>query len=304
MNENEMNLFLKFASGLKTKKEYLFVLNELKDIIGKDLLDMQPTDLTFYFNELDNSINTKRKKYHQLFSFYNFLSDELIINRNPLRGLPRPKGNKQIRMERTLEFEEVKILLETLYEHFSFRDYVITLIIATTGIKTSEALNIKLSDFIKDDNDNIGLSVGNKNNKRYVKIFDFVWEKINELRVSLGIPDYHLKENYHLFFSENQLKLYKQYPAMVKPLSADWLKKVFTLACELAGLPLITAKDLRHNYTMLCMRLGSPVEDIKDNLGWSSTEFINRYHGVVELLNSPINKKVEQYYLDLLDENK
>lgn len=300
MNEKEMSLFLRFSSGLKTKKEYLYVLNELMETVNKDLLEINSNDLTLYFEKLDNSINTKRKKYHQLFSFYNFLSNELVINKNPLRNIPQPKGNKQIQMERTLEFDDVRILLDIIREHFSFRDYVITLIIATTGIKTSEVLNIKLSDFIIDDNENIGLLIGNNNNKRYVKIFNFVWEKINEFRISLDIPDHHLKETYPLFFSQNQLKLYREYPAMVKPLSADWLKKIYTKACDMANLPLITAKDLRHNYTMLCMRLGSPIEDIKDNLGWSSTEFINRYHGVVELLNSPINEKVEEYYMDLL----
>ena len=53
---------------------------------------------------------------------------------------------------------------------------------------------------------------------------------------------------------------------------------------------------------MLCMKLGAPVEDIKDNLGWSTTDFINRYHGIVEILDNPINNKVEEYYVGLLDE--
>ena len=59
---------------------------------------------------------------------------------------------------------------------------------------------------------------------------------------------------------------------------------------------LVTSKDIRHSYTMLCIKLGSPGEEIKDQLGWSSTQFLFRYNGVVEMLDSPINNMVEEYF--------
>ncbi|MCK9470673.1 MAG: site-specific integrase [Bacilli bacterium] len=300
MDKNELVLFNKFSTELKTKKEYLFVLNELKEYVGKSILEIEPEDIKSFLKNLGNTSNTKKKKYHQLLSFYNFIESELTIP-NPVKLIPVPKASKQIKRERTLEFKEMKLLLDTLYSKFSFRDYLITLIIVTTGLKISEVLNIKFSDFFIDDNEHIGVKVGGANNERYVRIFDFVWKEIDKYRKELDIPNFYLKEKYFVFFSERKIKEYLEYPSIVKPLSSDWMKKVYTKACEAAGLPLITSKDIRHNYTMLCMKLGYPSEDIKDHLGWSNKEVIYRYHGVVELLDSPINKRVEGYYKELLE---
>jgi hypothetical protein len=47
---------------------------------------------------------------------------------------------------------------------------------------------------------------------------------------------------------------------------------------------------------MLCIKLGSPAESIKDQLGWSSTQFMYQYNGVVEMLESPINKAVGEFF--------
>jgi len=299
MNEEELIYFNKFSLKLKTKKEYLFVLNELVVYVNKDLSDMLPEDIDDYLNNLNNSPSTKRKKYNQLFSFYNFLEDEIDIP-NPLKKVEKPKASKQINKDRTIEFKDMKIFLDTIYNNFSFRDYVITLIIATTGIKISEVLNIKFSDFIIDNNGHIGLRVGRNNYERYVRIFDFVWEQIDRYRLSLGIPDFYVKEDYVVFFSERKLKEYLLNPSAIKPLTSDWLKKVYTKTCNISNLPLITSKDIRHNYTMLSMMLGVPAQDIKDHLGWSTENIIFRYNGVVELLNSPLNEKIEEYYVDLL----
>jgi len=59
---------------------------------------------------------------------------------------------------------------------------------------------------------------------------------------------------------------------------------------------LVTAKDIRHTYTMLTMKMGFSGETIRDQVGLSSTQFLNRYHGIVEQLDLPINKHVEEYF--------
>lgn len=302
MKHEEMLLFKRFSSNLKTKDEYLFTLREFHNFTGKGIFNVTPEDIKSYIDNLGNSNTTKRKKYHHLLSFYNFLVDDLIINFNPVSAISPPAASKHIKMSRTLLFNNVKPFLDTLETCFSYRDYVITLIIATTGLKVSEATGIRWSDFIIDNNQHIGLMVGPKNNRRYVRIFNFVWEKINTYRLYLNLPESYLREDYVVFFSEKNNILYKENPGLVKPITSYWLHKVYVKACEMLDIPLITAKDIRHNYTMLCMKLGSSSEDIKEQLGWSSTDFIYRYNGVVELLDSPINKMVEEYYASLFAE--
>jgi len=101
------------------------------------------------------------------------------------------------------------------------------------------------------------------------------------------------------YIGEKQLSNYRTYPASVKPVTGDWMRKTYVKACEIADIPLVTAKDIRHTYTMLTMKLGLPADDIKEQVGWSSTDFLNRYHGVVEQLNAPINKYVEEFFKDI-----
>lgn len=297
MNREEKLLFRLFSANIKAKKSYIHTLTELKEFVNKDLLDITTKDVELYLENLrksEQARTTVRRKYYQLFSFYNFLEeDQLLIEPNPLKKIPVPKASNQVKMERTLSFEDLEVLLKTLEDHFPYRDYVLTLLIATTGLRLGEALNLKWSSFFIDDNGLIGAEI----NKRYVRIFDFVWTKLDTYRKEfLGVDESYLGENYYVFIGEKQLNNYKTYPALVKPITGDWVRKTYVKACEMADINLVTAKDIRHTYTMLTMKMGMPAEDIKNQVGWSSTQFLNRYHGVVEMLDTPINKHVEEYF--------
>lgn len=304
-NDNEVLLFNNFSANIKTKDSYKALLEEFKGYIEKDLLTVVPEDVEgFLKSRKKNNNNTKRRKYHQLLSFYNYLLENYKIESNPVRSVSPPKASKQINIERTLEFDELHKLLNVLKEHFSLRDYLFTLLIATTGMKLGEVRKLMWSDFFIDDNDNIGVLIGPKDNKRYIKIFNFVWETIDEYRRDyLKVNESYLSEDYYLFFPQNKLNLYRIYPKMVKPISRDWITKTYSKACDMAGIPFVTSKDIRHCYTMLSIKLGVDLHGIKDQLGWSNTSFINRYHGIVEILSSPLNKLIEDYYTDLFKKN-
>lgn len=301
LSNNELVMFDKFAVNLKSKKDYIHTLSELKFVAEKDLIDVSVQDVKTYLDYLKRNkqaSTTIQRKYHQLFSFYNYLYDELIIQENPLRKIPTPKANFQVKIERTLTFENLDIFLDVLKNHFSIREYVLTLLLATTGMRLGEALQLKWSNLFIDNNDKIGAIVGKKGSERYIRIFDFVWDLLDKYRIDyLNVDESYLNEDYYIFIPENKLKMYRQYPDLVKPITRDWIRKTYVKACEIAGIPLVTAKDIRHTYTMLTMKLGVKAEEIKEQVGWSSIKFLNRYHGVVELLDTPINRYVEEYYL-------
>lgn len=296
MNNNITEYFNEFSKGIKSKRTYSKVLDELGAFCECDLLEVTPSMIEGYLDSLDNNNNTKKRKYHQLLSFYNYLFDRMLIEKNPVRSVPVPKASKQIKIDRTISFDNVFRLLELLKSSYAFRDYLITLIIATTGMKLSEVTSLSWDDFFVDSSENIGVMVGSDENNRYVRIFDFVWDEINDYRESLGVTEDFMKSGHYLFFAENQKANYLSNPALVKPISTGWIKKVHTKACEELNIPLVTSKDIRHSYTMLCIKLGSPGEEIKDQLGWSSTQFLFRYNGVIEMLDSPINNMVEEYF--------
>lgn len=300
MTNEELTLFKAFSSNMKFKRNYNFTLSELKNVSNKKLLEIDSDDINKYLetlNKKDQANTTIRRKYHQLFSFYNYLYEEMIINSNPFRDIPTPKASKQIKIERTLTFENLELFLDVLKKQFPYREYVFTLLLATTGMRLREGLNLKWSDFFIDNNEFIGVILKSSNRKRYIRIFDFVWNELNKYRENILMVDKtYLKEDYYIFIGEKQLNNYKLYPGIVKPVTGDWIRKTYVKACEIAEIPLVTAKDIRHTYTMLIMKMGLPGEEIKKQVGWSSTDFLNRYHGVVEQLNAPINKHVEEYF--------
>lgn len=296
MDDKSLVYFEEFSRELKTKREYFSVLDEFYDYCKVDLLSVEPSHVQGFIDKLDNNKNTKRRKYHQLLSFYNFLFDRMAIRSNPVKNVPVPKAPKKINSERTISYDNVKTLLEHLKANYSKRDYVITLLIATTGMKLSEVRTLRWNDFFVDSSDKIGILVGGPDHGRYVRVFDFVWDEIDSFRRELGVTKDFLKSGGYLFFADNQRGNYLYNPSSVKPISPGWIKKVHTKACGELFIPLVTSKDLRHFYVMLCIRLGSPSESIKDQLGWSSSQFMFRYDGVVEMLDSPLNKAVENFF--------
>jgi integrase len=296
LDKESLRLFDEFSVGMKSKKEYFRVLEDLYEYCLCPLVDVSSQQIEGFIGSLDNNKNTKRRKYHQLLSFYNFLFENMFVEMNPVRRVPVPKASKQINSDRVIDTSDVLRLLEHLKLNYSRRDYLITLLIATTGMKLSEVRRLKWNDLFMDLNKNIGIMVGGPDDGRYVRVFDFVYDEIDSFRKELGLSSDFLKSDAYMFFSENKLSDYLYNPSSVKPISSGWIKKVHTKACDELSLPLVTSKDLRHYYVMLCIKLGSPAESIKDQLGWSSTQFMYQYNGVVEMLESPINKAVGEFF--------
>jgi integrase len=296
LDKESLRLFDEFSAGMKSKKEYFRVVEDFYGYCGCPLVDVGSSQVEGFLESLDNNKNTKRRKYHQLLSFYNYLFEKMHIEMNPVRKVPVPKASKQINSDRVIDTSDVLRLLEHLKLNYSRRDYLITLLIATTGMKLSEVRRLKWNDLFVDLNKNIGIMVGGPDNGRYVRVFDFVFDEIESFRKELGLSSDFLKSDAYMFFSENKLSDYLYNPSSVKPISSGWIKKVHTKACDELSLPLVTSKDLRHYYVMLCIKLGSPAESIKDQLGWSSTQFMYQYNGVVEMLESPINKAVGEFF--------
>lgn len=297
LDNESLEIFNQFSKNLKSKKEYYRVVKDLYDYSNNiSLLEITPKLVDGFIKELNNNNNTKRRKYHQLLSFYNYLFDRMLIEKNPVREVPVPKASKQINIDRTISTENVLKLLEHLRDNYSRRDYVITLLIATTGMKLSEVRTLRWGDFFVDSNENIGIEIKDNTSNRYIRIFDFVWKEIDLLRQDLGLDQSYLKSNSLMFFASSKNKNYLYNPSEVRPISIGWIKKVHTKACDELEIPLVTSKDLRHYYTMLCIKLGFPSNSIKKQLGWSSSQFMYRYNGVIEVLASPLNNMVNEFF--------
>ena len=57
-------------------------------------------------------------------------------------------------------------------------------------------------------------------------------------------------------------------------------------ALDLAGLSNYSAKDFRHSFVAISLRLGADEEDVKNQLGWSDKYYAIRYKYVLNFVDS------------------
>ena len=57
-------------------------------------------------------------------------------------------------------------------------------------------------------------------------------------------------------------------------------------ALDYAGLSQYSAKDFRHSFAAISLRLGADEEDIKNQLGWSDKYYAIRYKYVLNFVDS------------------
>jgi site-specific recombinase XerD len=316
LSEHEKDLISFFTTNFKTKttSDYIRELDSFKKYMKKDLLAATPEDCRNYISTLKRGTEEIPKKasstvqriYHQLYGFYNFLLKQQSIDSNPFMKVKKPAASKQVNVDRTPDFEDIKKLLYVLEEEFEFRDYLIVLIVATTGLRISEVLSIKWDSFVIDDHNHIAIRLGKDDNVRYVRILDKVWQLIDQYREDyLGVNTDYIKKSVYVFIRSKHVPEYKITPQYVPPLTADWIRRVLVSARKKAGInKKITAKDLRHAQVIYALKLGATVEDIKEQLGWCHTNLVYRYRGVIEQIDTPANIYTEKFFNNVIDTTK
>lgn len=92
------------------------------------------------------SVNTINNYVRNIKVFFNWLSDEDDIDKNPVEKIKLLKGTERIKSK--LSEQEINAILNS-FDRVSFdgfRNYVMTLFILDTGVRISECLEIKVED--------------------------------------------------------------------------------------------------------------------------------------------------------------
>jgi len=187
---NYLNDFIKYIELEKnysnnTVISYKEDLEEyFKYLDGKDV---KKTDYKFIRTYLAYMFSKKYEKktisrhISTLRSFYKYLFEEKIINKNPMVLISNPKLDKKL--PNFLYYDELEILLNipdrsTL---LGLRNAVILELLYSTGIRVSELVNIRLKDINMNDRKILILGKGNK--ERYVLYGSVLKELLDEYLV-------------------------------------------------------------------------------------------------------------------------
>lgn len=258
------------------QKTYDMYRLHIKPRFGDSYLDSLTTkDISDYFYELAENYKKYRAVFNYLRKLLEYAVDIGLLNRNPARPSLLPKKSAVKGRDVSHNFytlDELRDFLDTA-KQIEDRVYFYFLILATTGMRKSEALALNWSDFdykertikvqrttaykLKIDEDGkiisnaYGIQIPKGNRSRVVPMPDLVYKVSVHCHKDLNPIVFHnIKGNY---YRSNQ--------------ADKWMKQVYKKNPKLRK---ITVHGLRHSFATIANENGWNMVDVKNVLGHRS----------------------------------
>jgi len=279
LDEIEYEVFNLFSRKLRpnTKHDYLSKIILFKEFIyEKELVYANREDCSKFIEQIQYKYakSTCEKIYSYLHSFYNFLKNEEYIKENPFRYVEKPAVTRVKTKDDVLSIDEINNLIDVLHK-LVIRDRVIIVFLITTGCLLSELVNLKWKDLMVDDKNNYYVRLGKNKKERVVKLHPYCFKLIEDYRDYSGLPEVIMPTDDFVFTTQKSNSITDRNVRLI-------VKK----ALDLAGLSQYSARDFRHSFAAISLRLGAEEEDIKKQLGWSDKYYAIRYKYVLNFVDS------------------
>lgn len=240
----------------KTIKMYEQALWYFKTKIKKNLVDISADDILYYFavrNTIDNvSAVTQDNELRVLRTFYNFLTCEEIVSRNPTLKIKKIKGTKKVKNAFTEE--ELERIRDACRNRngLNVKHLALVELLISTGCRASEASNIQLGDI---DGDRIKI-LGKGNKERWVYI---------NARAKIALENYlkvRKSNSPYLFIGEN-IVTHEQ----TEKFGPETVNGIVKQIAKRAGVENAHAHKFRRTAATLALRRGMPIELVSKMLG-------------------------------------
>ena len=255
-----MYLQAKRLEGLSdlSLKNYFYLLRKLAAFSHKQVKDINLNDLrTFLFQECEGlKETTMQVKVTYLQSFFKWLTDEEIIDKDPSRKLPRIRVPQRLR--NALTIEEVEKLRMACAD---VRERAILEMLLATGCRLSELIGMNIEDLNFKDN---SIRVIGKGNKERIVFFN--------PRTKVHLDKYleNRKGNSEALFVGSR-KPYNR-------LGSRAVEKIINKIATRAGFDKAVFPHLfRHTMASLGLQAGANIVAIQSLLGHSSVTTTERY---------------------------
>lgn len=255
-----MYLQAKRLEGLSdlTLQNYFYLLRRLAAFTHKQVKDINLNDLrTFLFQECEGlKETTMQVKVTYLQSFFKWLTDEEIIDKDPSRKLPRIRVPQRLRQALTIEeVERLRIAC------INVRERAILEMLFATGCRLSELVGMNVEDLDFKDN---SIKVIGKGNKERIVFFN--------PRTKVHLDNYlEQRKGYSEALFIGSKKPYKR-------LGNRAIEKVINKIADRAGFDKSVFPHLfRHTMATLGLQSGASIVTIQNLLGHSSVLTTERY---------------------------
>ena len=279
LTDREFEIFNQFSQKLNpnTKHDYLSKIVLMKVFLKeKDLLEVTKYDCNDFIDYVKDNYakSTCEKIYSYLHSFYNFMNKKNYIEINPFTYVKKPEVSRIKTKDDVLSVQEINKLIEILPK-LNIRDRVIMIFLATTGCLLNELVNLKWKDIIMDEKNNTYVRLGKNKKERVVKLHPYCFKLIEDYRDYSGLSEVIFPTDDFVFTTQKSNSITDRNVRLI-------VKK----ALDYAGLSQYSAKDFRHSFAAISLRLGADEEDIKNQLGWSDKYYAIRYKYVLNFVDS------------------
>lgn len=272
--------------------------------------DIKRLDCLEWINNLCKTLNVDSVKSY-LAPFNNALEDAVneykIIQINPMKNIKYPRTEKRKNAIHFFELEDLKKLLkisENLEEnHFksNYQYYILTTLLARTGLRLGEALSLNWTD-ISENSLTVSKTLYREKGKDYItspktdssyrsialdsKTIDLLKSlKVTKLKYNLANTDYVLNKD--LIFSDRY----------GLPLKQSSYRTYFYKICKLAEVPVLSPHALRHSHAVHLLESGANIKYVSERLGHSTINMTaNVYLHVSKKIEREAISMYENYF--------
>ncbi len=211
-----------------------------------------------YLDEAKYKSSSINRLLSSLNDYYNYLVKMKYVKYNYFKDINRPRKEKKL--PNFINYEEYMTLIKQIEkeenEFLRTRNLLFLEILFDTGLRVSEAVNIKLSDINKNEGSIRVLGKGKK--ERIVYFGEYALSYLNDymtIRVSINSLD----KNY-LFLNKNYTKLTRR--------GAEYLINSVTKQALLKQK--VTPHTLRHSFATEMLNNGCDIRSVQELLGHKS----------------------------------
>jgi site-specific recombinase XerD len=222
------------------------------------------------------SPNTVAQRLAAVSSWYDYLLDEELTERNPAKRVKRPSIDRDDSPTVSLSLDEAKRFLVEAEVDGPLTNAVIKML-ALNGIRVSVVLNARPRDFGYDSGHRIVRFVLKGGKRLKAPVADEVNEAIEAYKRSRGRT---LAADELLFVRPGD-----------QPLDDSWMRRLVQRIAKQAGIPSwrdLSAHSLRHTFGTLALAFGIPLAVVQDAMGHADPRTTQAYnHGRHRLDNHP-----------------
>ena len=267
---NQLITQLKITKNLQeqTLKAYSSDITNFLNYINKETIEQ--IDILNYINYLFDEKKLKdrsiKRKIISLKIYFNFLEDNSLINTNPFTKL-KFKFKQEKKLPKTLQKNEVKKLLETVYDELNssitpykkfetIRNISLLEILISTGIRIQEASSITLNDISLQEKTIIIHGKGRKERQLFI-LNKYV---LSSLKNWLTIRKTSSPKCNNIFINKYG-----------NPLSIHSIENIFRKYKTLSNINIkATPHYLRHTFATNLLTNGADLRSVQEILGHSS----------------------------------